>query len=238
MKTGIIIVIVLLILLVAFVVWKQKSKALMNAPTNFVRLESDNESTQHLPTLPKNWLSQLEKKWSKIEWSQYENEHYDICEKICNEVYSSKKYWEKKQTHTDFLNEMTKEQRVYFTLINFEAQVNNGGVYQFLFNYPELSILALEGMEEMGLEKLAKDYKVVLNEYFGNFETIQELYSRFQNNSKSWKKRWNSFAEGYKELPSAEGIEEYFYEEDFIQIYHEDVVKYVKANQTKLFKTE
>lgn len=238
MKIGIIITIILLILLVGFIVWKNKSKKLLNAPTNFVRLESENESTQHLPILPKNWISEVEKKWSTKEWDEYENEHYDICEKICNEVYSTNKYWEKNQTHTDFLNELTREQRVYFALINFESQVNNGGVYQFLFNCPELSIIALEGMNATGMDKMAKDYEIVLNEYFGNFKTIQELYSKFQNNNTDWNKRWTSFTEGYKELPSTEIIEDYFYEKSFIKNYHRKLINYVKANPAKLFKQE
>ncbi len=108
--------------------------------------------------------------------------HYDICAQIGNEVYSTNKYWEKNQTHADFLNELTKEQRIYFTLINFESQVNNGVVHQFLFNNPELGIIALQGMKETGMTKLANDYEVVLNEYFGKFKTIQELYSKFQKN--------------------------------------------------------
>jgi len=214
MKTGILIIIILLILVVGFLVWWNKSNNIANALTEFVKLDSKTESTKHLPLLPNNWISEIEKKWTEKEWGIYDNEYYDISNKICNDVYSKNKYWEKNQTHTDFLNELTKEQRIYFTLVNFEGQVNNGGVYQFLFNNPELSIIALQGMQEVRIEKLAKDYEIVLKEYFGKFNTIQELYSKFQNNKNDWNKRWNSFAEGYKELPSAKVIEEYFYDEN------------------------
>jgi hypothetical protein len=238
MKTGIIIIILLLILVVGFLVWRNKTNKIVNAPTEFVRLESKTESTQHLPLVSKNWISEIEKKWTIKEWGIYDNEHYDISNEICNDVYSKNKYWEKNQTHADFLNELTKEQRIYFTLVNFEGQVNNGGVYQFLFNNPELSIIALQGMQEVGIEKLAQDYEKVLKEYFGKFNTIQELYSRFQNENNDWNKRWNSFAEGYKELESTEIIEDYFYKENFVKIYQEKLTEYVKANPTKLYKTE
>ncbi len=204
----------------------------------FVRLESQTESTKHLPLLPENWISEIEQKWNGKEWGIYDNEHYDICEKICNEVYSTNKYWEKNQTHADFLNELTKEQRIYFTLINFESQVNNGGVYQFLFNNPDLPIIALEGMKEIGMSKLAKDYEIVLKEYFGNFSTIQDLYLKFQNDKSDWNKRAQAFADGYKELPSAEKIEDYFYEESFVKSYQQDLTKYVKANRIKFYRTE
>lgn len=238
MKTETILIIALLILVVGFLVWRSKSKKVENAPTEFVRLDSATESTEHLPLLVNNWISEIEKKWTEKEWGIYDNEHYDICKEICNEVYAKNKYWEKDQTHADFLNELTKEQRVYFTLINFEAQVNNGGVYQFLFNYPELSILALQAMKETGMSKLAKDYEVILNEYFGKFNTIQELYTRFQSDNNDWNKRWTSFTEGYEELPSTETVEEYFYEENYVLSYHKKLTEYVKLNRTKLYRTE
>lgn len=238
MKTGIIIIILVIILVFGFFVLRNKSNNTENSTTEFVRLHSQSESTRHLPLLSDNWISEIEQKWNDKEWGIYDNEHYDICEKICNDIYSTNKYWEKNQTHADFLNELTKEQRIYFTLISFESQVNNGGVYQFLFNYPELSILALEGMQETGMEKLATDYEIVLNEYFGKFDTIQDLYSKFQNNKSDWNKRFTAFAEGYKELPSAEKIEDYFYEESFVKTYQQDLTKYVKSNRNKLYKTE
>jgi uncharacterized protein YaaN involved in tellurite resistance len=93
-------------------------------------------------------------------------------------------------------------------------------------------------MKEVGVEKLAQDYEIVLKEYFGKFNTIQELYSRFQNENNEWNKRWNSFAEGYKELQSTEIIEDYFYTENFVKIYQEKLIEYVKANPTKLYKIE
>ncbi|QOD61682.1 DUF4375 domain-containing protein [Polaribacter haliotis] len=236
MKTGIIIVV--LILVVGFFVLKNKSNKVNNEMTEFVRLESQTESTEHLPLLPENWISEIEQKWNDKEWDIYDNAHYDICEKVCNEVYSTNKYWEMNQTHADFLNELTKEQRIYFTLINFESQVNNGGVYQFLFNNPDLPIIALQGMKEIEMSKLAKDYEIVLKEYFGNFNTIQELYSKFQNDKSDWYKRAQAFADGYKELPSAEKIEDYFYEENFVKTYQQNLTNYVKENRNKFYRTE
>jgi len=238
MKTEFIIIIVLLILVIGIIIWRKKSNEKENAPTEFVKLKSKTESTKHLPLVSNNWISEIEKKWSEKEWGIYDNEHYDISNEICNDVYSKNKYWEKNQTHTEFLNELTVQQRVYFTLVNFEGQVNNGGVYQLLFNNPELSIVALQGMQKVGLEKLAKDYEIVLNEYFGKFNTIQELHLKFQNDNDKWNKRWNSFAEGYKELSSAKIIEEYFYKESFVKIYQKKLTEYVKANPTKLYRIE
>ena len=237
MKTAVVVSAVLLLFIIGYYALKLLSRNQNVAPVEFLKIESPTASTQYLPTLPSDWLMELEKNWAEKEWSQYDNEYYDISDKICNDVYSSNKFWEKNKTHSDFLNELTDEQRIYFTLINFESQVNNGGVYQFLYNYPELSILALEGMDNVGLDKIAEDYRRVLNEYFGAFDTIQELRIKFQNDNAEWAKRWKAFTEGYDELPSALIIEDYFYEEEYIRTYQAKMTAWVKANQVGLFKT-
>lgn len=90
----------------------EKSKKIVNAPIDFVSLESETESKEYLLLLSQVWMSEIEKKWTDKEWGMYDNAHYDICEKICNDVYSTSKYWEKSQSHTDFLNKLTKEQRM------------------------------------------------------------------------------------------------------------------------------
>jgi hypothetical protein len=127
---------------------------------------------------------------------------------------------------------------VYFTLLSFESQVDNGGVYQFLFNQPELSILALDAMRIVHLDTLSNDYEVVLNELFGKSETIDQLRGKFQDGKEDWKNRWNSFVKGYKELPSAKVIEDYFYNPDFVKSFHAKIIEYLKENRKNLYKVE
>lgn len=215
--------------------FRSKSKIYDKAPIDFVLMESSTESTNYLPIVEKDWLKATELKYSNKEWETYPNEHTDQSEQLCNEVY---KPWKGENSHSDFLNKLTKEQRMYFALINFEAQTNNGGVYQFLFNYPELAIITLEAMKTVELGKLTDDYENVLNEFFGKFNTIQELKSRFQDDNKKWDKRWDSFVEGYKELPTAEKIEQYFYNKDYQKEYQSKIVQFVKKNANGLMKTE
>ncbi|QOD61115.1 DUF4375 domain-containing protein [Polaribacter haliotis] len=234
MKTGIILIIIVLILIGIF--WfRNKSKVYEKAPNDFVMLESETESTDYLPIVDENWLKETELKYAGKEWESYPNECTDQGEKLCNDVYRP---WKGEITHTEFLNKLTKEQRMYFALINFESQTNNGGVYQFLFNYPELSLITLQAMKVAKMEKLASDYENVLHEYFGKFETIQELNNKFQDDSKKWDKRWNSFAEGYKELESTFEIENYFYDKDYVKEFHSKMVEFVKEHRNGLMKTE
>ena len=234
MKTGIILIIIILIIIGIF--WfRNKSKVYEKAPNDFVMLESKTESTDYLPIVDKNWLKETELKYAEKKWESYPNECTDQGEILCNDVYNS---WKGEIPHSEFLNKLTKEQRMYFALTNFESQTNNGGVYQFLFNYPELSLITLEAMKSAKMDKLSADYENVLNEYFGKFKTIQELNKQFQDDNKNWDKRWNSFAEGYKELESTFEIEDYFYDEDYVKRFQSKMVQFVKENVTRLMKTK
>jgi hypothetical protein len=234
MKTGIILIIVVLII-IGFFWFRNKSKVYEKAPNDFVMLESKTESTDYLPIVDRNWLNEIELKYSEKKWESYPNEHTDQSEKLCNDVYRP---WKGEIPHSEFLNKLTKEQRMYFALINFEAQTNNGGVYQFLFNYPELSIITLDAMRVANLGKLTDDYEEVLNGFFGKFETISELKNQFQDENRSWDKRWHSFTEGYEKIESTADIEDYFYEEDYVKEFQSKVVQFVKSNSNGLMKTE
>jgi Domain of unknown function (DUF4375) len=213
-----------------------KNKNIEAAPVTFIKIESINESKKHLPLLPENFILEIDKKYSDKKHELYTNSYTEISEKLCNDVYNKSRYWEKNQTHIDFLNELTSEQRIYFTLISFEAQVNNGGVYQFLFNCPELSIIALEAMQKTGMKKLSTDYEIVLKEYFGKFDNIKELRSKFNDSNNDWDERWNSFSNGYEEIKSAEIIEGYFYNEEFVGNFQKQMNDFVKENKDGLYK--
>lgn len=93
-------------------------------------------------------------------------------------------------------------------------------------------------MKSAKMDKLGNDYQKVLQEFFGNFETFQELILKFQDQNMDWDKRWNSFVEGYKDLPSAAIIEDYFYNEDFVLEFASKMVNFVKINKEKLFRTK
>jgi hypothetical protein len=234
MKTGIFLIIIVIIIIGIY--WfRSKSKVYEKAPNDFVMLESKTESIDYLPIVDKDWLKETELKYAENEWESYPNEHTDQSEKLCNNVY---RLWKGEITHSEFLNKLTKEQRMYFALINFESQTNNGGVYQFLFNNSELSLITFEAMKVAKMDKLSTDYEKVLHEYFGNFETIEELNKQFQDDSKKWDKRWSSFAEGYKELESTFEIESYFYDEDYVKEFQEKMVVFVKINRNGLMKIE
>ncbi len=236
MKIGIIIISVLILSTLALKAFKTKNY--QNRTPQFVEKDGDNFKTHLLPKVPKNWVQETIDKFEGKEYDKYDNYHYRFSDKLCNDVYRSYKYWEKGESHYDFLSKLNDTQKMYFALINFEGQTNNGGVYQFLYNQPENSIITLEALKDAKLIRLSKDYEIVLNQFFGKFSTISELRSKFQNGKINWEKRWNSFVEGYKEIPHAEKIEEYFYEEEYSKEYHSKIAQFVINNQNNLMIKE
>jgi uncharacterized protein YxeA len=236
MKSVIAIILVVLLLILAWVFRKKDNES--KAPNQFVTLDNDETKIEMLPIVSAGWVDEINKKYESKEYDKYDNRHFAFSDKLCNQVYSEYKYWEKGESHFDFLSKLHDTQKMYFAIINFEGQTNNGGVYQFLFNQPENAIIALEAMKKDKLNRLAEDYEIVLNEFFGKFKTIEELRSKFQNNSLNWDKRWNSFVEGYKEIPQAEVIEGYFYDEEYSKEFHSKMAHFVIDNNNELMKIE
>ena len=207
-------------------------------PFELVELESALESRNYLPKVPKNWLPDIEKEFDVKELNDYPNEYTEIADKLCNQVYTNSKYWENNLTHSDFLKRLTKEQRIFFALVNFEGQTNNGGVYQFLFNQPELSFAALDAMLITKMDSLARDYEAVLHELLRSKGKITELKAKFNDNSRDWNSRWNAFVEGYNELKTAAVIEGYFYDDEFVRNFRSKMIEFVKSNHKNLFIEE
>ena len=104
------------------------------APNQFVTLDNDETKIEMLPIVSAGWVDEINKKYESKEYDKYDNRHFAFSDKLCNQVYSEYKYWEKGESHFDFLSKLHDTQKMYFAIINFEGQTNNGGVYQFLFN--------------------------------------------------------------------------------------------------------
>lgn len=229
--------IVVIIILIVIGIRNKKTNSIQTS-NDFVLLSSPHTSTKYLPTVPVNWLENVLEKYKNEEYKMYDNAYTTISKKFSDTVFDIDSYKTGEITHAQLLNMMTKEQRIFFTLTTFDGQVNNGGVYQFLFNFSHLSEIALESFKIIGTEQLATDYEKVLEEFEHKFDSIQVFYNQFQDTSKKWEERWDAFNKGYNELSSTKIIEQYFFEEKFIKEYQAKVVDFVKKNKSRLMIEE
>ena len=125
---------------------------------------------------------------------------------------------------------LNREQKVFFTFLKFVGQVDNGGVWQFLFNAPELSLAALEMMQEIGAAKLANDYQRTIGELIGTVDTVRNLRQRYADKELTSAKRWQVFTEGYGALHSTATIEKYFYTARFKSSLFRKMSDYVESS--------
>lgn len=131
-----------------------------------------------------------------------------------------------------------KPQKVIWSFQLFDAQIDNGGITQFLFNYPEFSIAALEAIKELKLGRIEEDYRKVLGELSGKSDGVENLLRDVQNQELAWEERWKSFQNGYQELPSAEIVSDYYYSDLYKKKIYMAASKYMENNLDSFVKIE
>src|SRR4051812_15050921 len=122
---------------------------------------------------------------------------------------------------------LTRPQKVFYAFLAFAGQTDNGGVWQFLFNCPELSVAALETFNEIQAATLASDYRATLEEILGKAESIADLRRRANRHSPASEK-WAAFAEGYNRLETPKAIEEYFFSKRFKKQIYRQMCDYIE----------
>lgn len=168
--------------------------------------DGNQHETMLVPTVKLDSIVNILSTYSWARFDEYDNRLYEYESAFLtplrqNRKLSPRELWAKLNRH----------QKVFYAIQTFTGQTDNGGVWQFLFNSPEMSLAALGAMHEIGVAKLAQDYQAVLEEFLGKGRTLLDLRKRFNDQKLSEAKRWEAFAEGYPELKSAEKIQKYFY---------------------------
>lgn len=194
--------------------------------------DGNQDKLTYAPQLPASWLKELQDKYSWTRFNEYDNRVYEFMYHVL-EPALKKSRLRRLETLWDRL---TRPQKAFYALVTFDGQVKNGGVYQFLFNYPELAIATLESFAEIGEKSLKSDYERTLSEFIGKASRIGELKRAFNDQSNEWNARWNSFVEGYTELKTAKKIESYFYTKKFNKAHFHLISEYIETNLHRMAK--
>ncbi|MCH2032338.1 MAG: DMP19 family protein [Tenacibaculum sp.] len=227
----------LLILLIGLIIFyfsrnnfSFNSKESVKSPNHFYSLKDGNQNENLISiNISPSWLSSLKEKYDWNDFNEYDNILWEYMYKLFDE--SIEKSGIKDQN--ELWNKLNRQQKVFWAFLSFSGDTDNGGVYQFIFNRPQFIFAAKETWNELGLKKLEKDYTNVIIELSGKKRKINESKSDFLNESKSWNKRWNSFAQGYKELKTPEIIEAYYYDKEYKRTLYKTVVDYIDSNIDK-----
>lgn len=182
-------------------------------PPNFYSINDGNQiELIFAPTYSKQWFDELDNKYSWNNFGAYDNRFLEYMYNLFDTLAVLAKG--QINSDRDFFNKLTRGQKVFYALLVFGGDTDNGGVYQFFFNRPEFCFAVLEAFKELEFNTLSQDYEKCLNEFIDIF-----------NDSKnSWKIKAKSFQEDIK---SAKKIEDYFYKDEFKKTFYKAVVDYI-----------
>lgn len=195
-------------------------------PPDFYSIEEGNQTELNFaPVYNQQCFDELDKKYSWDNFGAYDNRFWEYMYNLFDTLPALAKGQTK--SDRDFFNKLTRGQKVFYTVLVFGGDTDNGGVYQFFFNRPEFCFAALEAFKELRLNTLAKDYETCLNEFVGSVDSYVKRKEIFNDPKNCWEKKAKSFQEGYSDIKSAKVIEEYFYTDEFKKQYYKTVVEYI-----------
>jgi hypothetical protein len=198
-------------------------------PPDFYSINDGNQTELNFaPAYNKQWFDELDRKYSWDNFGAYDNRFWEYMYNLFDTLPALAKGQTK--SDEDFFNKLTRGQKVFYAVLVFGGDTDNGGVYQFFFNRPEFCFAALEAFKELKLDTLAKDYENCLNEFVGSADSYGKRKEVFNDPKNSWEKKAKSFQEGYSDIKSAKVIEDYFYKEEFKKQYYKTVVEYIDKN--------
>jgi hypothetical protein len=176
--------------------------------------------------IDKSWFNDVNKKYKWTSFNEYDNRLWEYAAKLFDDTIKDCGIEEE----DELWRALNRPQKIFWSFLVFTGDIDNGGVYQFLFNRPEFTFSVFEMLDELSLLDLKKDYKNVIHELSGKVGTISELKTTFNDNNVDFEKRWNEFAKGSYDLQSARVIENYFHTKSFKKIYLKKMADYIEAN--------
>ncbi|ULQ57140.1 DMP19 family protein [Flavihumibacter rivuli] len=204
-------------------------------PPDFYSINDGNQTELFFaPAYNKQWFDELDKKYSWDNFEAYDNRFWEYMYNIFDTLPALAKGQTK--SARDFFNKLTRGQKVFYSVLVFGGDTDNGGVYQFFFNRPEFCFAALEAFKELKLDTLAKDYEKCLNEFIGTADSYGKRKEIFNDPKFSWEEKAKSFQDGYSDVKSAKVLEDYFYTDDFKKVYYKTVVDYIDNNLDQFVK--
>jgi hypothetical protein len=186
------------------------------------------------PMYNKQWFDELDKKYSWDSFGVYDNRFFEYMYNLFDTLPALAKGQTK--SNSEFFNKLTRGQKVFYAVLAFGGDTDNGGVYQFFFNKPEFCFAALEAFKELKLDSLSQDYEKCLDEFIGSADSYGKRKEIFNDPKNSWEKKAKSFQEGYSNLKSAKKIEAYFYTDNYKKTFYKTVVDYIDIHLNQFVK--
>ena len=102
-------------------------------PPDFYSINDGNQTELFFaPDYNKQWFDELDKKYSWENFGPYDNRFWEYMYNLFDTLPGLAK-GQTKSDH-DFFNKLTRGQKVFYAVLVFGGDTDNGGVYQFFFN--------------------------------------------------------------------------------------------------------
>lgn len=201
-----------------------------NKPTMLYSINDGNQdSLIRYSKLKRSTLDSIQLKYDWNEFDEYDNRLWVYMDEVLYPSLNEKPSDEK----STLWNEMTREQKVFWTYLEFSGEVDNGGIHQFFFNNPELAIAAYEMCAELSFDQLESDYKSLMVELFGLKQQDGKLSQEEILAADVWNHSIDPFSEHKKQLKYAEKIQGYFYDKEYSHRTYKQVSDYIEKNIDK-----
>ncbi|MCF6403053.1 DUF4375 domain-containing protein [Chitinophaga filiformis] len=201
----------------------------------FYSLDDGNQQELILaPDYSQQWFDETNRKYNWEEFNAFDNKFWEYTYQLSYPLLE--KSVSKELNYQEYFSLLNRGQKIFYCVLMFSDETDNGGVYQFFFNRPEFSFAVLESFRELQLETLARDYAACLDELTNTADSYNKRKERFNNEGKSWEQRWQAFREGYGEMKAAAKIEAYFYDDGFKKELYKTMVDYIERNMSLFVK--
>ena len=205
----------------------------IETPAAFYSINDGNQTEViFAPDYDKAWFDQLDAKYSWDDFDEYDNRFWEYMYRL----FDTLPELSGRLPNPEFFNSLNREQKIFYCLLVFNGDVDNGGVSQFFFNKPEFAFAVLETFEALQMTKLKNDYEKCLNEFIGTSNSYAKRKAIFSDPSLEWEKRWKAFTNGYDDIKSAEKLEDYYWETDFKKSFYNGFVDYADKNIQQFVK--
>ena len=166
---------------------------------NFYNINEGNQTELiYAPDYDPHWFEKLDKKYSWERFDVYDNRFFEYMYQLFDTLPKIAKV----SSEDELFRNCTRGQKVFWSILAFTGDIDNGGVQQFFQNRKPFSLATLEAFRELKLEQLAIDYEMCLNDYRSNRNILK----------------------------SGGNLENYFYEKEFKLILYKTVVEYIDSH--------
>jgi hypothetical protein len=212
------------------VILAQIIRKFKNRKDPFLNLKvADDHQDILIPASQRNEVQRIIEMYANKPYERYDNLTYKLSELLLDPLPKVIQ----QPDESEYYQKLNVPQRVFSLAMQFEGQVDNGGVYQFLWNRPLSMYAARDALATLSIEPLATDYIQVLKELERHADNFGKDKTYWNNPEVPEEDKWKRFQEGRRYIPTGSKIEGYFYDDEFKAKWHKAINAYVERNMDK-----